>query len=124
MRVSELPLSSKYRSTPDVAVSDDEREDLTERLNAAFTRGDIDDEDYRRRLDTLYSAHRLGELVPVVVGLPPRQTYSAPAIVEQSSGQPGELEPSRSAVRPALLVAGSTLLVITLILALVGILIL
>lgn len=121
--MSDLPISSKYRSTPDAAVTEDERNDLTERLNAAFTRGDLDDEEYRQRLDALYAAHRLGELVPVVDGLPPRQTYYAPAIVEQSSGQPGELEPSRSAVRPALLVAGSTLLVITLILALVLILI-
>lgn len=121
--MSELPISSKYRSTPEVAVSEDEREDLTERLNVAFTRGDLDDEEYRHRLDILFGARRLGDLVPVVTGLPPRQTYSSPAIVEQSAGQPGELEPSRNAVRPALLVAGSTLLVVILIVALVSILI-
>ncbi len=121
--MSDLPISSKYRSTPDAPVTPNEREDLTERLNDAFTRGDLDDVEYRSRLDTLYAAHRLGELVPVVDGLPPRQTYTAPAIVEQSLGRPGELEPSRSAVRPALLVAGGALLIITLILALVLILV-
>lgn len=121
--MSELPISSKYRSTPDVAVSEDERDDLTERLSAAFTRGDIADDDYRHRLDVLYGAHTLGELVPVVAGLPPRQTYAAPAIVEQSPGEPGELQPSRSAVRPALLVAGSAVLVVALILSLVLLLI-
>ena len=92
---SNLPISSPYRSTPDAPVTDAERDRLTARLNAAFTAGTLDQDDYRARLDLLFAAKRLGELVPVVDGLPPLPTHSSPAIVASSSGQPGELSESR-----------------------------
>ncbi len=101
---SDLPISSPYRSTPDVPVSDAEREQLNSRLNAAFESGSIDPEEYQHRLDALFAARRLGELVPVVSGLPPLTTYANPAIVATGSGQPGELAPSRSSTRVALAV--------------------
>jgi hypothetical protein len=93
---SNLPISSPYRSTPDAPVTDAERDRLSARLNAAFTAGTLDQDDYRARLDLLFAAKRLGELLPVVNGLPPLPTHSSPAIVASSSGQPGELSESRS----------------------------
>lgn len=92
---SNLPISSPYRSTPDAPVTDAERDRLSARLNAAYTAGTLDQDDYRARLDLLFTAKRLGELVPVVDGLPPLPTHSSPAIVANSSGEPGELSESR-----------------------------
>ena len=92
---SNLPISSPYRSKPDAPVTDAERDRLNARLNAAYTAGTLDQDDYRARLDLLFAAKRLGDLVPVVDGLPPLPTYSSPAIVASSSGQPGELAESR-----------------------------
>ena len=120
---SDLPISSPYRSTPDAAVSEDERNQLSTRLNAAFEAGTLDAEEYRARLDQLFAAQRLGELVPVVQGLPPQQTYATPALVAQSSGgRPGELSPSRSAGRPAVVgvaVVAVALLLLAILLVLV-----
>ena len=116
--MSELPISSPYRSTPDAAVEESERGRLNERLNAAFEAGRLDAEDYRVRLDRLYSAQTLGELVPVVQGLPPLTTYAEPAVVASSGGRPGELAPARDARRLALVVVagvtGAVLLVVLL----------
>ena len=92
---SNLPISSPYRSTPDAPVTEAERDRLSARLNAAFTAGTLEQDDYRARLDLLFAAKRLGELVPVVDGLAPLPTHSSPAIVANSSGQPGELSESR-----------------------------
>ncbi len=105
---SELPISSRYRSTPDAAVAEDERDRLSAQLNAAYTDGTLSAEDYQARLDTLFAATRLGELVPVVEGLPPRATYDTPAIVATTgTGEPGELAESRSVTGVSLLlVAG------------------
>lgn len=78
-------------------VDDDERNSLNMRLNAAFTAGTLDEQEYRRRLDLLFAAGTLGELVPVVEGLPPRTTYQQPAVVDQTAtGRPGELSPARA----------------------------
>lgn len=93
---SELPISSPYRSTPDAPVTEAEREQLSSRLNAAFTAGSVDQDDYQQRLDALFGAQKLGDLVPVVEGLPPLQTYASPSIVASTGGQPGELSPSRN----------------------------
>ena len=60
----------------------------------------MDADDYRARLDALFAAQRMGELVPVVEGLPPLQTYADPAIVAAAAGgQPGEVSQARSANR-------------------------
>jgi hypothetical protein len=103
---SNLPISSPYRSKPDAPVSDAERDRLNARLNAAYTAGALQQEDYQARLDLLFAAQRLGELVPVVEGLPPLPTYSSPAIVASSDGQPGELSESRPPGRLTAIVIG------------------
>jgi uncharacterized protein DUF1707 len=120
---SELPLSSPYRSTPDAAVSEAERNQLSTRLNAAFEAGTLDADEYRVRLDRLFAAQRLGELVPVVEGLPPQQTYATPALVAGTGGRPGELAPARNAAGPAL-VAVAVVAVSVLVLAILLVLVL
>lgn len=87
---ADLPISSKYRSTPAKPVDTEERERLGRQLNDAFTRGELDADDYQHRLDTLYGASTLGELVPVVSGLAPLATFEEPEIVKQT-GRPGEV---------------------------------
>ena len=121
-RVSDLPISSPYRSTPDGPVTDDLRNQLNSQLNAAYTNGAIDGDDYRARLDTLFAAQRLGELVPVVQGLPPLPTYADPAIVASSGGQPGELAQPRDASKLALVTGGAVLGAVILIVILLAIL--
>ena len=119
---SDLPISSPYRSTPALPVDEDERNRLSSRLNAAFEAGTLDDDDYRARLDQLFAARTLGELVPVVQGLPPLSTHTAPALVESTGGRPGELAPARSGNGLTLVavaaVAGGVLLVALLLLLL------
>lgn len=99
--MSELPISSKYRSQPNEPVSDDERDQLSRRINAAFAEGTLDADNYQQRLDQLFAAHTLGELIPVVDGLSPTQTYDQPAMVAQTSGRPGEVTQARSGTRAA-----------------------
>ena len=113
---SNLPISSPYRSTPDAPVTDAERDRLNARLNAAFTAGTLEQEDYHARLDRLFAAQRLGELVPVVEGLPPLPTHSNPAIVTSSGGQPGELSESRPPGRLTAVVVGGVAAAILLVL--------
>jgi hypothetical protein len=112
---SNLPISSPYRSKPDAPVTDAERDRLNARLNAAFTAGTLDEEDYHARLDRLFAAQRLGELVPVVEGLPPLPTYSSPAIVAGSGGQPGELSVARPPGRLTAVVVGGVAVAVLLI---------
>ena len=109
---SNLPISSPYRSTPDAPVTDAERDRLTARLNAAYTAGALEQDDYRARLDLLFAAERLGQLVPVAEGLPPLPTHSSPAIVTSSSGQPGELSESRPPGRLTAVVVGGVAAVV------------
>ena len=113
---NELPISSPYRSTPEAPVTEAERNQLSSRLNAAYEAGTMDSDDYRARLDTLFAAQRLGELVPVVEGLPPLQTYADPAIVATaSSGRPGEVSTARSANGVALIAVGGVAALVVLI---------
>lgn len=91
----ELPRSSKYVSTPDAPVTEEERASLTQQLNAAFESGAVGVDDYRPLLDRLYAARKLGELVPVVQALPPSPTHDVPAIVPVGTGRPGEVSPAR-----------------------------
>jgi hypothetical protein len=111
---SNLPISSPYRSTPEAPVTDSERDQLSSRLNLAFTQGSLSQDDYQARLDQLFAAQKLGQLVPVVDGLPPLQTYENPAIVE-TGGEPGQLAESRSANQLTLAVVGGLAAVIVLI---------
>jgi Domain of unknown function (DUF1707) len=120
---SNLPISSPYRSTPDAPVTDAERDRLNARLNAAYTAGSLDQDDYQKRLDQLYAAQRLGELIPVVEGLPPLPTYSSPAIVATSGGEPGELSASRPPGRLTAMVVGGVAAAILIIAILIVILV-
>ena len=120
--MSELPISSPYRSTPDAPVTEREREQLSERLNTAYADGKLSAEDYQARLDTLFAATRLGQLVAVVEGLPAAATYNDPAIVTSGGGRPGELAPSRSGSRLALVGGGGVVAAVLLIVLLVIIL--
>ncbi|WP_168207406.1 DUF1707 SHOCT-like domain-containing protein [Microlunatus elymi] len=120
--MNDLPISSKYRSTPDAAVSADEREQLTRRLNDAFAAGQLDQDDYSAKLDRLFSAHRLGELIPVVEGLPGAQSYAEPDAVRQSGqSAPGELTAARSGSRLTLAVIVAIALVVIIIAILLAI---
>ena len=97
--MSELPISSPYRSTPGGPVTDFEREQLSARLNTAYADGRLDADDYQSRLDTLFAASTLGQLVPVVEGLPPATTYASPAMVAPGTGAPGQLSEARDVRR-------------------------
>lgn len=120
--MSELPISSKYRSTPDAPVSDDEREELTRRLNDAFAAGRLDQDTYSSRLDQLYAAQRLGDLVPVVQSLPALQTYADPAMVQQAPGsRPGEVSQARPANRMAIGVIGAVVLIVIILIILLAV---
>jgi Domain of unknown function (DUF1707) len=99
---SNLPISSPYRSKPDAPVTEAEREQLTSRLNAAFTDGKLEQDDYQFRLDQLFAATRMGQLLPVAEGLPPMPTHSNPEIVTGAGGEPGQLAEPRNASRFAL----------------------
>jgi len=114
---SDLPISSPYRSSPEAPVTDVERDQLSSRLNAAFTEGTLNADDYQSRLDQLFAAQKLGQLVPVVTGLPPLQTYADPAIVT-SGGQPGQVAESRNASRLTVAVVGGLAVVVLLIVVL------
>jgi hypothetical protein len=120
---SNLPISSPYLSKPDAPVTDAERDRLNARLNAAYTAGTLEEEDYQARLDLLFAAQRLGQLVPVVEGLPPLPTHSTPAIVASSGGQPGELSQSRPPGRLTAVVVGGVAAAILIIAILLVILI-
>jgi len=112
--VSNLPISSPYRSTPEAPVTDGERDQLNARLNLAYTQGQLDADDYQARLDQLFAAHKLGELVPVVDGLPPFQTYNDPANIA-SGGTPGEVTEARPSGRLTLVVLAGLVAIVALI---------
>ncbi|WP_203569056.1 DUF1707 SHOCT-like domain-containing protein [Aestuariimicrobium ganziense] len=106
--MSNLPISSKYRSQPDLPVDDEEREGLVDRLNKAFGDGLIDQDTYRAHLDRVFEARTLGDLLPVAQVLPARPTHQLPAIVAQadSGPPPGELTPAVNAQRAGLATLG------------------
>jgi uridylate kinase len=112
---SNLPISSPYRSKPDAPVTEAEREQLSSRLNAAFTDGKLEQDDYQIRLDQLFAATRMGQLLPVVEGLPPMPTHANPEIVASGGGEPGQLTDTRSASRFALLLIAVLVVAIVLI---------
>ena len=89
--MSNLPISSKYVSTPNEPVSDAEREDMVARVNAAYADGSLSEDAFPGALDLALSARTLGELRPVAELLPVRATYDLPANVTSSSVAPGEL---------------------------------
>ncbi|HEX8509652.1 MAG TPA: DUF1707 domain-containing protein [Propionibacteriaceae bacterium] len=116
--MSNLPISSPYRSKPEAPVTEAERDQLSSRLNVAFTEGTLTQEDYQARLDQLFAAQKLGQLVPVVEGLPPMQTYDNPDIIT-SGGQPGQLAESAPSSHLTLMLVGGLAAVVVLIAILV-----
>lgn len=123
--MSEVSRSSKYRSRPQAPVDDHERDQLSQRLNAAYTGGRLSDEEFTARLDQLFAAEHLVELIPVVDGLPPQQTYDDPDVLDGTTGSgtvpPGELKPARNATRLTItVVAGLALVVVVLAILLIG----
>lgn len=120
---SNLPISSPYRSTPDAPVSDTEREQLSSRLNTAYEGGLLGPDDFQTRLDALFAAQKMGQLLPVVEGLPALQTYDSPAMVASTGGQPGQLSEARSGNRFTLLAVGGVVGVVILIVILLLVLI-
>lgn len=118
--MSNLPISSKYRSTPHEPVTEREREELTARVNDAYTEGKLDDEQYRDHLDRVFAARTLGELVPVVTAVGVAPTYKEPAIVAQSgTNKPGELAEIKAPGRTGIAVIGAVGVGVVLLLLLV-----
>ena len=115
-QVSNLPISSKYVSTPDKPVDAVERESVVARVNAAFEAGALDDLDYRRCLDLAFAAKTLGQLRPVVETLPPVASYDTPGNIERAPLEPGTLAPAGAPANRTLLIAGGSAAVAVLIL--------
>lgn len=117
----DLPISSKYRSTPNEPVNEDERGRLSVMLNDAFTEGTIDQTTYTELLNRVFGAQVLGDLIPVVEVVGKPATHDVPAIVaEGSGGRPGQLSEARKPAVPSalFLVGGTTMLVIAAVIAL------
>lgn len=117
----ELSRSSKYLSTPDAPLGDDERNRLTSRLNDAYAAGAVSGDAYRAHLDTLFAATRLGDVAPVVADLPAVATHDTPAIVGQGPGEPGELAPASPRPWPVVLgvLLGATAVAVIVVIALI-----
>ncbi|SMO81533.1 protein of unknown function [Propioniciclava tarda] len=114
--MTNLPISSKYVSTPERPVDAAERETLVDRVNTAFESGAIDDLDYRRYLDAVFAATTLGELRPVVENLPAVATYATPGNIESSTLRPGEVSTARTPSGRLILIALSTISVAAIVL--------
>lgn len=120
--MSNLPISSKYRSRPHDPVDDEERNELSTMANDAYTDGKLDDEQYQWVLDRVFGATTLGELAPVVEILGKAPSHTQPAIVAQTGQRPpGELAEIKAPGNRGLVVlgvAGATVLVLVVLLAL------
>lgn len=95
--MSQLPIGSRSPRDPQRPVADAQRDDLTQRLNTAYERGDLSLEDYQGLLAQLFEAHTTGDLVPVVQALPAQyRVPSAPQGAEVDTNlAPGEVNQSR-----------------------------
>ncbi len=118
--MSNLPISSKYRSQPDKPLDEADREEIVSRINDAFVTSAIPGDDYRGMLDRAYAARTMGELAPIAERLPVMRTHEEPAIVEQAAtGRPGEFAPAgmrqETALKVMLGVAGGSALLILLV---------
>ncbi len=77
--MSGLPIESNYSHEPSRPVTEDERAELTRRVNEAYEKGEIPLEKYQEIMDGLYSATTAGELVPLASALPARYRTTDPA---------------------------------------------
>lgn len=120
--MSGLPIESKYASHPEEPIHEADRDDLTKRLNDAYTRGALDLERYQNLMDGLYTAEHQGQLVPLVQYLPANYRVDGPVgAVESPRVAPGVLPPrgagldvrgSYQAMKPWYWVAGGTVLLV------------
>ncbi|WP_130866047.1 DUF1707 SHOCT-like domain-containing protein [Acidipropionibacterium timonense] len=110
-----LPPSSKYVARRDDPVDDAERTALVTRVNDAYTAGQLDDDSYRRCLDAVFAAARLGDLAPVVEQLP-TPTAAEPSGLDRAPVAPGELTPARPRNLVPFALAGAGALVILVVL--------
>ena len=119
-------MSSRYRSTPNEPVTEEERNRLSAQLNEAYEKGEIDQVTYGELLDQVFGAQKLGDLIGPVEALGKPATYDVPAHVEQApQGRPGELAPARTpAARSQLMVVGGVSVAVLLAVILVLILVL
>ncbi|SER79892.1 protein of unknown function [Propionibacterium cyclohexanicum] len=77
--MSGLPIESNYSHEPTRPVTENERNELTRRVNEAYEKGELPLDSYQEIMDGLYSATTLGELVPLAQALPPRYRSTDPA---------------------------------------------
>ena len=94
-------------------------------LNEAYTRGDLDTDQYQSLLDGLFSATTQGQLVPVADLLPARLAVNTPAVADDGRFAPppgvvpmGQRQPVASSfqqLRPWYYVAGGLSVVVVLI---------
>ncbi|MFV0429482.1 MAG: DUF1707 domain-containing protein [Arachnia sp.] len=117
--MTDLPPSSRYLQQSDAAVEEMERESLSNRLADAYADGRIEQDEYMSSLDTLYSAQRLGDLVPVVRRLP-APAISVPDAVGQGALPAGQTNGSRNVLLPAIGATAGLLLLLALLIVLGG----
>ena len=86
---NELPIASPYRSTPEVPVTEAERDQLSRRLNAAYTDGHAPRGRLPGAARPAVRRPQAGELVPVVQGLPPLVDLQRPGARGQHRGPAG-----------------------------------
>lgn len=119
--MTSLPPSSKYLMRPEAPVDDGERDFLTRRLSDAYADGRISHEDYMAAIDVVYSASRLGDLVPVAERLP-AAAVEVPAIVATGQLPAGHVAPARNVVPAATWMVGGVVVLLVVLAALLGIL--
>jgi len=118
--MSGLPVEYEFKNDPAGQVTAADRDKLATRLGDAYAAGDVSQEDYQARLDSLFEATNRAELVPVMSGLPARYRSTAPHLATEDFTSPGEVQPLRPAPRglvKAAVVGSAALLVLLLILA-------
>lgn len=86
--MSGLPIVFKFRNDPDRPVQDADRDDLTSRLNEAYTLGDLDTDQYQGLMDGLFNATTQGQLIPVADMLPARFAVNTPAVGGDAPASP------------------------------------
>ena len=91
--MSGLPVELEYQHDPTSQVTPSDRDNVSARLNEAFTQGDLDVADYQTRLNALFQATQKGQLVPVVAGLPAQYRSNEPVLGGDQAAKPGELAP-------------------------------
>jgi len=120
--MSGLPVEYEYTHDPTSEVTPNDRDNLSDRLNAAYAAGDLTLDDYQTRLQALFDAQRRADLVPVLTGLPAQYRTDQPVLGGDQPGRPGQVEPLRPAPRGLILAAGGAAAVLVILVILLVIL--